>query len=68
MTVSGYFFIAISALVSLLFILRAIRLIFNEKILDFKIFYFPDSKYYKIGYCLCVSTLLIVAIYLRIYD
>jgi hypothetical protein len=65
MNITSYFFIVISGLVSLLFFLRAIKLASNGKILKHKVFDFPEDKYYKIGYCLCICVLGLIAIYFR---
>ncbi len=66
MTVTNYFFIAITGLVGLIFLFRAINLFFDEKLLTPRLFRFPTDKYSKIGYCLCVVTIAVVAIYYRI--
>ena len=64
--ISKYFFIIISALVGLLFFFRAIKLVFDSKILKHRIFSFPDDKSYRIGYCLCVFVLSIIVIYFNV--
>jgi hypothetical protein len=66
MSITTYFYLTLTGLVCLLFFLRAVKLFFNGKILKHKIFDFPDDKYYKIGYCLCVCVLALVVIFLRI--
>lgn len=66
MSITGYFFAIVTGLVALLYFLRALKLIFNGNILKHSFFDFPDGKYYKIGYCLCIVVLGILAVYLRL--
>lgn len=66
MGITNYFFLIITGLVSLLYFFRALKLIFNGKVLQHKFFDFPDDKFYKIGYCFCIVVLGIVVIFLRL--
>jgi hypothetical protein len=62
MRTSSYFFIAVSSVVGLLYFLRAVRIIFNGRILKSKVFEFPDKKYDKAMYCICVALLMLIAV------
>lgn len=67
MSISSLFFVVITSLVAVLYLLRALKLVFNGNILKHSFFDFPDGKSYKIGYCLCIVVLGLVAIYFRLY-
>lgn len=64
--ISKYFFLVVTSIVGGLYFFRALKLIFNLKILKYKVFNFPDDRGYRIGYCICVSVLATIAIYLQI--